>query len=700
MNLRHGSTRDASAPRQHAMSPPSLASSRPRWLIWSLGLLCCISLLGVTPSREAIAQVQLNSATPFMADGRIDLFDPSKGATGGLRATVYPPALHSGGYLRWRVELRRADNGVFPNDQVVDVHLFDGNWRNDGQSSHFQVALQQGNRVAVAEPTLASWSGNGWGWNMRFELEGNSLVGLDSGYQSHVARNQTVDRTCLLIASKEPGDDLTSLIPNLDLIKQSLEGSPQWMASLNSSVGTNGIGEVSAGICWPEKLPTQWLELSSFGMISLSMETLRELREEQRQVLNDYCIGGGVLVLTRCDDDSSAEIAKYFSVQDPAGSKITNAYLGSQLAEATYYNCGMGKIAETHLDDLVINRTDYHVLENEVELRHSFQGLRGTSLNMVAGTNYWNWLIPNVGQPPIWTFVIFIGLFAGLAGPLLLWMTMRARRPSWLLFLFPSLAALVSCILLMYAVLNDGFTTVARARSVTYRDLGSQRGFLWARQTTFSGSPPRQGMRFPAGCEVSPMNWEDEYSSYQPSSNPIQHIQADSQSFTGFLKTREQQQVLLRMPIAGDSPISIETGSPPIVKNLSAQPWLMVAVCDENSNYWIAEAAAPQSTIALRTISPDSLIAELQKRSANFEPSMPPGLIQGQHMSILDWSSRGPSSRWNGQTPLMELQLRKWCSKPLPTRTYILFAQAADYVPSPIEKTTYSDSFHVMVGKW
>ena len=73
--------------------------------------------------------------------------------------------------------------------------------------------------------------------------------------------------------------------------------------------------------------------------------------------------------------------------------------------------------------------------------------------------NYWMWLIPSVGQPPVKSFVLLNTLFVILVGPVC-YFFFRKRHRLYLLYVFaPCLALLVTISLFAYALAADGTKT-------------------------------------------------------------------------------------------------------------------------------------------------------------------------------------------------------------------------------------------------
>ena len=128
--------------------------------------------------------------------------------------------------------------------------------------------------------------------------------------------------------------------------------------------------------------------------------------------------------------------------------------------------------------------------------RLTWMGRHGMSL-MSGNVDYWNWLVPGVGLPPVTTFLVLISLFVIVIGPVNYWVLRRAKKLFLLLVTVPAGASLVTLFLLGYALFADGLGIRGRARSLTHLDQASGLAVSWSRQTYYAAIAPSRGLSFP-----------------------------------------------------------------------------------------------------------------------------------------------------------------------------------------------------------
>jgi hypothetical protein len=376
---------------------------------------------------------------------------------------------------------------------------------------------------------------------------------------------------------------------------------------------------------------------------------------------------------------------------------------GQEFVDAYY---GMGVVIATDLERLAtMPKTFVHALEIRNASRLSWS-MRGTDINMGSGDNYWSWMIPEVGKPPVWWFMFFIILFAAIVGPLLMWYTYRSHRQTWLLILFPIIAVVVTSVLLLFAILHDGFETISRIRSFTWYDATNDTGFSWSRQTYFSGMPPREGLQVGTKTEVTPFRLTTNGYSYE--SIRAMHSWSESgQSYRNMLGSREQRQFLLRHPIEGAQLFKVdvntdESGAPKIT-NTSNDRWLTAMFVDAKGIVWTAENTDHSQTVNFNASDSKTVIAKLAKLSRESGPSLPPGFIQGQQLSIFGWLSNRFPGRWSTSgDPLMETEIvtRMTNQNSIVPNSFLIVMENAPHIERPTKVDRTSPGFHAVGGVW
>ncbi len=312
-------------------------------------------------------------------------------------------------------------------------------------------------------------------------------------------------------------------------------------------------------------------------------------------------------------------------------------------------------------------------------------------------------VIPNVGKPPIWGFVTCIILFAGIAGPALARFSIKARRPAWLLILFPLLAFCVTLLIGAYAVLHDGFRTNSRIRSLTHYDPNRQEGFAWSRQTYFSGSPPSEGMTFRRDTELTPFSWRDEYQAYRPVS--YRQRWEEKQRFSGLLTHREQKQFLVRHPMRDWKPFEIvkeaATEAPQAIHNRTSEQFLHVIVVDADGECHYASAVSPEQQAKTRDYTQIGSPQNSDRGRGEVGTHHPRGIVArstGIRDGLVERTIE--PGRLDNFDPLMETELSDWFTgNHLLPKTFLIILEKAEHLDRGLQGNE-SDSIHVMVGAW
>jgi hypothetical protein len=120
---------------------------------------------------------------------------------------------------------------------------------------------------------------------------------------------------------------------------------------------------------------------------------------------------------------------------------------------------------------------------------------------------YWNLLIPGVGQAPVNSFLMLISLFVIVIGPVNYYYLRRRGRLYLLLVTVPAGAFVVTSGLLLYALLTDGLGVRSRIRSITEIDQRTNRIVSSSRQTYYAGLSPSSGLTFPTDVAAIPVDF-------------------------------------------------------------------------------------------------------------------------------------------------------------------------------------------------
>ena len=221
-----------------------------------------------------------------------------------------------------------------------------------------------------------------------------------------------------------------------------------------------------------------------------------------------------------------------------------------------------------------------------VSNRLGFDILRGDN-------SFWEWLIGEVGQPPVYTFLGVITLFALLVGPASYYCFLYLRR-LYLFFVFaPVVAVICSIGIGIYAVFADGFGTRVRIRHLTLINEQGD-GTVWSRQTYFAGLRPRDGARWSRDLAVFPLkNPLSPGESVNPNdilaADSVVAIDDSSVRFDGqFMPSRRQAQFLSVEPKSGLGSLSIrKRGGAVEIENQLPFAIVEVLVTDDNGDAWL-----------------------------------------------------------------------------------------------------------------
>lgn len=119
---------------------------------------------------------------------------------------------------------------------------------------------------------------------------------------------------------------------------------------------------------------------------------------------------------------------------------------------------------------------------------------------------YWNLLIPGVGDAPVTSFLVLISLFVIVIGPVNYYVLHQRRKLFFLLVTVPLGAGVITTTLFTYAVVNDGLGVRVRARSLTRIDQSTGSTVSWSRQSYYAGLAPSAGISFPEDAAVYPID--------------------------------------------------------------------------------------------------------------------------------------------------------------------------------------------------
>ena len=310
--------------------------------------------------------------------------------------------------------------------------------------------------------------------------------------------------------------------------------------------------------------------------------------------------------------------------------------------------------------------------------------------------NYWSWLIPSVGQPPVKSFVVLNILFALLIGPLCYFFFRRRQRLYLLYFAAPMLALLVSGSLFVYAIGSDGFSTRVRARQISWVDPSSDFMIEQSRQTYFAAAGNSDGLSQSRETVVCPVHgtplvrdYYQQSSNFRPGEVIVDSDKPHARMTGNLLPPRDQVQYLTTRPIASEQTVLFETtdGKPTITNNLD-HPITQIILRDKQGAYWIA-GQVQQSQATSMTAS-----SQNEARKALLSKVM----AKASEVPLLQSNTRFSRRFVTGmEVSQLESKLDRWSAKGLPKGAFLALVPVSEDrlgVNDPI----VLDSHHVVMG--
>ena len=308
-----------------------------------------------------------------------------------------------------------------------------------------------------------------------------------------------------------------------------------------------------------------------------------------------------------------------------------------------------------------------------------------------GNANYWSWLIPSVGKPPVKSFILLNTLFIIVIGPLAYFFFRRRERLYLLFFFAPVFATAVTLSLFGYAVMADGTATRMRTRQLTWIDSKHDVTSTQSRQTYYAVFGSRKGLELADDTAVFPVSHSaavQRYRYHQSSREPpaILTSTPSVQNFSGaFLPARNQVQYLTISPDRIDGRLTFELDSdPPSVTNDFQLGIRELLVCDRNGRRWTCSGIAAGSTTTLEA-APPSMIEEFIDERGIPDPTEIPMLSANRNTTII------------GDQSLLEIKLLQWANR-LPSGRFVAEAELIDGEIG-IKDAIIRDSVHLIMGE-
>jgi hypothetical protein len=330
--------------------------------------------------------------------------------------------------------------------------------------------------------------------------------------------------------------------------------------------------------------------------------------------------------------------------------------------------------------------------------------------------NFNDFLIADVGLPPIRTYQVLITLFVIAIGPVNYWILRRHGRLHLFLFTVPAAALATSAGLLAYALVADGLESRLRARSVTHLDQRAGEAVRLARLSYYMGLAPSGGLEFPDDTAIAPLQLTAADGPLRGRNRRL--VWRDGQHLTrGWIRSRmPTQYVTTRASKTRQELIVVPTGNAAgaTVTNRLGVHVKQLLVCDEGGKLHRGEQIAPDEQKALDWLATADQIAAaaekfLRELSEN-RPALPDTMIgTGSTDRWFFFIGRRshryhPSASVETSESLLEAELARIAaevaSRSLKPRSYVAIVERPEEIAVGADGLTETQSLHVIEGRW
>jgi len=351
--------------------------------------------------------------------------------------------------------------------------------------------------------------------------------------------------------------------------------------------------------------------------------------------------------------------------------------------------------------------------------------------------HFWDFLIPGVGLVPVVQFQVLITLFVIVIGPVNYYLFKRLGKLNLMVLTVPAGALAVTGALLIYALLADGFSVRARARSFTHISQRSGQSECWARLSYYAGLSPSGGLTFSQDTAVIPLlPWPAEMQN-EPArtlvwkrTNPSDANSPLEQRLTeGWLKSRTPTQFITARVHKSAAKLDVKpvAGAAPQVTNQLGTPIKWLFIVDEDCNCFTADSVATGAAASLQAIESqnEAGAGHFQRLLSENEPAPPLGsqtdgrsvfglyrqpqvpYVQNLQYQLGNanynqlYNSGSPQTQDRGtlERELAAL-VEQMVKNKLPPRTYVAVVESSPEVELGTPAAREESSFHVIKGEW
>ena len=316
-----------------------------------------------------------------------------------------------------------------------------------------------------------------------------------------------------------------------------------------------------------------------------------------------------------------------------------------------------------------------------------------------------NFLISDIGLPPIKTYRVLITLFVIAIGPLNYWLLHRIKRLHLLLFTVPAAAMLVSVALIGYAIFADGLATRLRVRSFTQLDQRTHQAACWARLSYYAGLAPSDGLLFSDNTAVLPLEKGNGSTGFGGRSRylawtPDQHLTR------GWLVSRTPTQYVTVRSYASRRELRVilgEDGQHSTVENRLGARIRYLLLRDSAGRMHFGKDIEQGKSLSLQALETETAsgeaIAELQQVLGQHAPELPPDATDESGGWFVNRQMYANSGKAYVSDGLLETSLRR-CIDDLQPESYVAIVERPADLETGVENVIETQSLHVIVGRW
>jgi hypothetical protein len=254
---------------------------------------------------------------------------------------------------------------------------------------------------------------------------------------------------------------------------------------------------------------------------------------------------------------------------------------------------------------------------------------------------FWDWIIPNVAQPPVYTFIGLLCTFVIVVGPLAYRKFTKIGRGYLMMFVAPLLALITTLVMFVYGLVADGLSTSTRVREVTWIPDGSGDAARYCRATYFAGVRPAEGMSFPKNAVITPYqlpsvgSWFEASQQEHSTIGTMRLSDQETRLDSGFLPSRQQKQFITYFPVEKVGRLKLEATGNPDTMNLTSEMSMNLrsgVVRSIDGRYFAFSEISPKQTLEVIALEKTDASERLSELYAVQRPLPPAAVSSSRRM--------------------------------------------------------------------